>query len=59
MKCLGRISPTYNDPSNWENTSRYEYDLRQRYGADWSFVMYVVDSYNNAPGSFPDGYFAL
>jgi len=33
-------------------------DSRLRYGADWAFTIFVVDSSNDLDNRFPDGYFA-
>jgi hypothetical protein len=38
----------------------YDYDnaMRTANGTDWSFTIFVADSFNDADGEFPDGYFA-
>ncbi|MGB9585918.1 MAG: hypothetical protein ACPL7A_00690, partial [Anaerolineales bacterium] len=41
-----------------KNTFDYLNSLRNVYHTDWAVVAFVVDSYNDADGSFPDGYFA-
>ncbi len=35
----------------------YNNDLRDTYGTDWVFAVFVVDSSNDADGAFSDGYF--
>lgn len=39
-------------------TKNYVNALRQQYGADWGYVVYVVDSLNDSNGKFADGLFA-
>lgn len=35
----------------------YINDIRTKLNTDWSFVYYVVNSYNDSDGTFPSGYF--
>jgi hypothetical protein len=36
----------------------YDNDLRAKYGTDWAFTIFVVDSSADSDGSFSDGWFA-
>ena len=40
------------------NAFDYLNALRTQYHTDWAVVIFVVDSYKDADGTFPDGYFA-
>jgi hypothetical protein len=42
----------------WDALYDYLNDLRDAHGTDWAFVVFVVDSSNDADGCFTDGYFA-
>jgi parallel beta-helix repeat protein len=42
---------------NWQ-TSSYVNSLRDSFGTDWAFVIFVVDSSNDADGAFTDNSFA-
>ena len=46
-------------PSNYQSAI-YDYvnDLRNLHGTDWAFIVFVVDSSNDADGMFTDGFFA-
>jgi len=42
-----------------ENAYSYANDLRLAKGTNWAFIVFVVDSLNDADGAFPDGLFAF
>ncbi len=44
--------------NRWTSTRAYVNDLRQQYKTDWGYVIFVVDSLNDADGKFNDGLFA-
>lgn len=44
--------------SRFNSTRAYINSLRTQYQTDWGWVVFVVDSLNDADGKFADGYFA-
>ncbi|MEN6357105.1 MAG: hypothetical protein ABFD83_08490 [Armatimonadota bacterium] len=40
-------------------TLAYINDIRTKYNTDWSFCVYVADSYNDTDGCFPDGTYSF
>jgi len=53
LKALGRTGAT---PSNYLNEAlAFAASRRALYGADWAYVMFVVDSLEDADGIFADG----
>lgn len=48
----------YSAPSYFTRVRDYNNDLRVRYGADWAFTIFVVDSSSDRDNRFSDGYFA-
>lgn len=42
----------------FDSVRAYNVDLRAKYGADWAFTIFVVDSSKDIDGKFSDGYFA-
>lgn len=56
LKAMGRSSAT---PSNYYSEARaYAASRRTALGADWAYLIFVVDSLNDSDGQFSDGYFA-
>ena len=56
LKAMGRSGAT---PSNYYSEARaYAASRRTALGADWGYVIFVVDSYNDSNGLFSDGHFA-
>ncbi len=56
LKALGRPDAT---PSNyWAEARAYADSRRTALGADWGYLIFVVDSLNDADGLFSDGSFA-
>jgi hypothetical protein len=56
LKAMGRSGAT---PSNYYSEARaYAASRRAALGADWGYLIFVVDSFNDADGLFSDGYFA-
>ncbi|MEO0228150.1 MAG: T9SS type A sorting domain-containing protein [candidate division WOR-3 bacterium] len=53
MDAIGAPSGTYFERVSWFNNW-----LKSNYGTDWAHSIFVVNSYNDANGCFPDGYFA-
>lgn len=53
METLG-----YDDESYFACVRDYDNDLRARYGTDWAFTIFVVDSSADSDNRFSDGYFA-
>lgn len=47
----------YTSVDRFTNAYNYNNDLRNNRGADWAYTVFVVDSYNDADGTFTDGYF--
>jgi hypothetical protein len=48
----------YTGSSIFDQVRTYDNALRQAYGADWAFTIFVVDSSNDSDRLFADGYFA-
>jgi len=48
----------YTTGDNITQVRNYVNDLRDSTGADWAFIMFMVDSSNDPDGVTPDGYFA-
>ncbi|MDY7041728.1 MAG: fibronectin type III domain-containing protein [Chloroflexota bacterium] len=48
----------YSAASYFTRVRDYNNDLRQAYGTDWAFTIFVVDSSNDSDNYFSDGYFA-
>ena len=48
----------YTGLSIFDQVRTYDNTLRQAYGADWAFTIFVVDSSNDHDRLFSDGYFA-
>jgi len=44
----------YSDPNVWVNAYDYANDLRNTYNTHWAFLVFVVDSLNDADGMFSD-----
>ncbi len=44
--------------TTWNAVSGYLNDIRDAHETDWAYAVFVVDSSNDADGSFSDGYFA-
>lgn len=44
--------------SRFASTRSYDNDLRNNYGGDWAYTIFVVDSLIDSNGKFADGYFA-
>ncbi len=53
MTRMGYAEADYTD-----QVYHYDNDVRSANGADWAFTVFVADSYGDADGEFPDGYFA-
>lgn len=54
---MGRLGLT--DGSYFERVETYVNDLREAYGTDWAFAVFVVDDFNDSDKRFADGiYFA-
>ena len=54
LQALGRPTAT---PSNYLSEARaYANSRRAALGADWGYLIFVVDSLNDADGNFSDGY---
>ncbi len=53
MTHLGFSGKTY-----FEQVYAYNNWMRQKYGTDWAFTIFVADSLNNGPGTFSNGYFS-
>ncbi|MFQ5611909.1 MAG: hypothetical protein ACE5H9_07220 [Anaerolineae bacterium] len=48
----------YNSTSYFDQVRQYNNALRQQYGTDWAFTIFVVDSSQDSDNRFTDGYFA-
>ena len=56
LKAMGQSGAT---PSNYYGEARaYAASRRAAFGADWAYLIFVVDSYNDSNGLFSDGLFA-
>jgi hypothetical protein len=53
---MGKLG--YTSGSYFERVRTYDNYLREHYGTDWAYTMFVVDSSNDADGQFTDGYSA-
>ncbi|MGE5264777.1 MAG: CAP domain-containing protein [Acidobacteriota bacterium] len=53
MTHLGFKGSTY-----FEQVYAYNNWMRQKYGTDWAFTIFVANSLNNSSGTFSNGYFA-
>lgn len=53
MTHLGFAGSTY-----FEQVYAYNNWMRQKYGTDWAFTIFVANSEKNVPGTFSNGYFA-
>jgi len=53
---MGKLG--YSASSYFTRVRDYNNALRQAYGTDWAFTIFVVDSSNDGDNYFPDGYFA-
>lgn len=53
---MGKLG--YTASSYFTRVRDYNNDLRQTYGTDWAFTIFVVDSSNDGDNYFSDGYFA-
>jgi hypothetical protein len=53
---MGRLG--YSASSYFTRVRDYNNALRQAYGTDWAFTIFVVDSSNDGDNYFSDGYFA-
>ena len=56
---LGEATAALGYGAGWSGLYAFANDARAVAGADWAFVIYVVDSLNDADGMFTDGTFAL
>jgi len=48
----------YSHSSYITSVRAFNRDIRQQYGTDWAFTVFVVDSSNDLDNRFADGYFA-
>lgn len=48
----------YSGSDRFTESQRFVNDLKSRLGTDWGFIIYVVDSSNDADGMFSSGHFA-
>lgn len=53
--CLDDLG--YPGSSHWNQCYDFANDNRDGDGTDWTFLIFIVDSYNDADGMFPGGYF--
>lgn len=53
---MGKLG--YSASSYFTRVRDYNNNLRQTYGTDWAFTIFVADSSNDDDNYFPDGYFA-
>ena len=47
----------YTDSNVWTNLYNYANDLRNNHNTHWAYIIFVVDSSNDADGKFSDGWF--
>ncbi len=48
----------YGGPDRFTKAQNFVNDLKSRHGADWAFLLFVVDSSNDPDGMFASGHFA-